>query len=162
MISADRVGGWKNHYARMIRWQERACSALDDLPNTDFHDALDTALAYFVWCHSLRDWLIKDSALNQNDIDNQLAKHITWKIVRDLANRSKHLKITQNPLDSEWSVSREYDPFAITLEGKERHHMNLYFDGDKYRLRDIIKRSGNMWQQVFIDTQLIINSTDAR
>jgi hypothetical protein len=112
MTSADRAGGWNNQFRRMQRWQDRAKLALADLPNTQFHDALDVALAYFVWCHSMRDWLIKDNAMTRNEVDSQLSNHATWKIVRDLANRSKHLKITCNPADAEWAVSREYDHFA--------------------------------------------------
>lgn len=132
MTSADQVGGWKNHYLRMRRWEDRAKSALHGLPRIEFHDALDFTLAYFVWCHSLRDWLIKDGALTKEEVNIQLAKDATWNIVRDLANRSKHLIITQSPTDAEWSVSREYDHFALLIEKRERHHINLFFEGKKH------------------------------
>ena len=155
MNSADRVGGWKNQYARMRRWGTRAITALSDLPRTDFHTASDTTLAYFVWCHSLRDWLIKDNALTAEQVNIQLRKHSTWKMVRDLANRSKHLTITQNPTDSEWSVAREYDPFALLIEGRERHHLNLYFQGQKYRLAQVVTDSDDMWRQVLSDTNMV-------
>lgn len=148
MNSADRYGGWRNQYARMQRWETRAQNAIQNLPRTDFDDALDLALAYFVWCHSMRDWLIRDQVFERNALDNTLLEHPVWRIVRDVSNRSKHLILTQKPADAEWSVAREYDPFAIILEGRERHHLNLYFDGKKHRLSDVISRSSQMWRVV--------------
>jgi len=155
MQSADRHGGWYNHFKRTKRWQTRATAALIDLPHTDFHEALDSSLAYFVWCHSLRDWLIKDEAISKSAIDDALKAYPEWKIVRDLANRSRHLMITQKPTDADWTVSREYDPFAPTIEGRERHHVNLFFNGHKYRLADLIIKTCDMWGKVLDDSSLI-------
>ncbi len=104
MLGADRHGGWLNHFKRTKRWGVRAIAALADLPATDFREALDFSLAYFVWCHSLREWLIKDQAASQSVIDSALKAYPEWRIVRDLANRSRHLVITQNPADAEWAV----------------------------------------------------------
>ncbi len=155
MLSADRQGGWLNHFKRTKRWEARATAALADLPNTDFYEALDYSLAFFVWSHSLREWLIKDQALSQSTIDTALKAYPEWRVVRDLANRSRHLVITQKPTDSEWAVFREYDPFAPAIEGRERHHVNLFFNGQKWRLSDLIVKSGRMWHQVLIDSRLI-------
>ena len=155
MLSADRVGGWANHYRRCERWKSRAAAALDDLPAADFHTAMDFALAYFVWSHSLREWLIKDGALNKEALDVKLQQNPTWRIVRDLANRSRHLVITQSPSDAEWSVAREYDNFAVWIEGRERHHVNLFFDGQKHRLVDVVHSAGRMWQKVLSDAGLV-------
>lgn len=145
---ADRAGGWKTHFERTKRWEQRALKALTDLPSVDFHEALDFALAYFVWCHSLRDWLIKDGAISKNELDDSLKQHPEWKIVRDLANRSRHLVLTQSPTDGEWAVFREYEPFALQVEGRERHHLNLLFDGEKHRVSDLVSRSSRMWDDV--------------
>ncbi|PIE12174.1 MAG: hypothetical protein CSA70_10545 [Rhodobacterales bacterium] len=155
MQGADRVGGWRNHFNRCERWQSRAQSALNDLSNTEFHEALDFALAYFVWCHSLRDWLLKDGALKRDDLDAQLASYPQWSIVRDVANRSKHLKITMKSKDAEWSMSREYDPLAVVIEGRERCHLNLFFDGKKHRLSEVVGLAGEMWRKILSDEGLI-------
>ena len=154
MQGADRVGGWVNHFKRTKRWEERAAGALSNLPVTDFHDALDYSLAYFVWCHSLREWLIKDGATTQGKIDRVLMVYPEWKIIRDLANRSRHLILTQKPTDADWSVFREYDPFAPAIEGRERHHVNLFFGGRKYRLLNLVRDAGSMWEQVLVDMEL--------
>ena len=118
------------------------------MPDVDFHEALDLTLAYFVWCHSVRDWLIKDCAVTSRWLDDQLLAYPVWKIVRDIANRSKHLRITRNPTDADWVISREYDHFAILIEGRERHHMILYFNGKKERVSDVVRRAARMWDEI--------------
>lgn len=152
---ADRVGGWTNHFKRTKRWQERAVDALANLSMVEFNQALDYALAYFVWCHSLREWLIKDGAFPKHELDDCLRRHPEWKIVRDLANRSRHLVLIQNPTDKDWAVFREYDHFASQLEGREKHHMNLFFNGQRHRLIDIILASSLMWEQVLSSKELL-------
>ncbi|OSQ28481.1 hypothetical protein TH468_18170 [Thalassospira sp. MCCC 1A03138] len=139
----------------MLRWQRRAIDAGKDLPRTDFNDTLDIALAYFIWSHSLRDWIIKDGAITSAEIDNNLSRYPVWQIVRDVANRSKHLKLTQNPKDADWFVRREYDSFSIVLEGRERHHINLFFDGKKHRLTDVILESSEMWKEILLNQKML-------
>jgi hypothetical protein len=132
----------------------RALATLADLPRTDFLEALDFSLAYFVWCHSLREWLIKDNAVGQDVIDSALSAYLEWKIVRDLANRSRHLVITQNPTDPDWAVFREYDPFAPHLEGRERHHVVLLFEGRQHRVTELVRTTGQMWECVLVKLEL--------
>ena len=154
MLGADRHGGWKNHLERTKRWEMRARAALADLPRTDFQEALDFSLAYFVWSHSLREWLIKDNAVGQQVIDTALSAYPEWKILRDLANRSRHLVITQNPTDPDWAVFRVYDPFAPHLEGRERHHLNLFFDGRQHRVAELVHTTNQMWESVLLELKL--------
>ena len=160
-MGADRVGGWQNHFRRMERWQERATTALGDLPQTEFHDALDFALAYFVWAHSLREWLVKDEVVKAKRLKGLLERETTWPMVKDLANRSRHFKITRDPTDRDWTVRREFDYFAIRLEGRERHHVNLYFGGEKHRLIDVVASTGKMWGRVLQAVELDVDSFSA-
>ncbi|QDL91988.1 hypothetical protein FDP22_09495 [Paroceanicella profunda] len=145
MPSADNVTGWKNHFRRTRRWRDRALSELMDLPRTDFHDAIDYSLAYFVWSHSLRDWLIGDGVAKKDDLDRILSVYDEWKIARDLANRTRHFKITRSPTDPYWAVSREYDSMSANVE---RHHINLYFNKKKANLANIVCRTSDMWDEV--------------
>ncbi len=157
MLGADRHQGWFSHFERMKQWETRATIALEDLPHTDFHEALDYSLAYFVWCHSLREWIIKDKAMSLSTVEDALKVYPEWKIVRDLANRSRHLVITQKPTDAEWSVFREYDPFAPTIEGRERVYVNLFFNSRKYRLVELVGKAGRMWDRVLADAGLLVS-----
>lgn len=155
MRSADNAAGWLSHYRRTLRWAERAEQLLEALPETDFHDALDFTLAYFVWCHSLRDWLIKTGALDENTINAELKKYPEWKRVRDLGNRQRHPVLTQNPTDADWAMAREYDVFSPVLEGRERHHLNLYFDGEKLLVLPLLRKSRSMWQSILEEKGLV-------
>lgn len=147
-FSADTSGGWTNHYRRMRRWEVRSLKALNDLPSADFHDAVDFSLAYFVWCHSLREWLLNDKVFSQSALDAELAKYEVWPLCRDIANRTRHLELNRNPTDKDWSAYREYDPFAPTIEGRERHISNIMFNGRKWRTSDAITAATAMWEKI--------------
>ena len=147
-FSADTAGGWKNHYRRMRRWEARSLKVLNDLPSSDFHDAMDFSLAYFLWCHSLREWLLNDKVFCKEALDTELAKYEIWPLCRDIANRPRHLELERNPTDKDWSVYREYEPFAPIIEGRERHIANIMFDGKKWRTSDAIKAASDMWEKI--------------
>jgi hypothetical protein len=137
-FSADTSGGWKNHYHRTLRWENRSREALNDLPHTNFQDAIDFSLAYFVWSHSLRDWLV----------NSKLAQHEIWALCSDVANRTRHFELNRNPTDKDWSAYREYDPFGPLLEQRERHMANIMFDGKKWRIVYAISASAQMWREI--------------
>lgn len=145
----------------MERWQRRTTDVLSNLQNAEFHDALDFALAYFIWSHSLLEWLVKDDVVSKNKLDTCLEANKDWKtywpIVRDLANRSRHMVIDRDPKDADWFVLREYDVFAVHVEGRERHHMVLFHDKQKYRLLDVVTASGAMWRHVLSDLGLSVD-----
>ena len=75
-------------------------------------DIVDLALSYFVWCHSLREWLVRGKVMDAKVLDENLGRYPQWKICRDIANRCRHYDLTTNPSDKHWSIGREYDPFA--------------------------------------------------
>ena len=149
-FSADTNGGWKNHYKRMRRWEVRSLGALNDLPASKFSDAVDFSLAYFLWCHSLRDWLKNDNVFTEEALQAELAKYEVWPLCRDIANRVRHLELRDKPTDKDWSAYREYDPFAPVIEGHERHIANIMFNGKKWRISDAIKAASDMWEEITI------------
>jgi hypothetical protein len=154
-FSADAHGGWKNHYRRMLRWKKRSIMALSNLPISDFDDAHDLALAYFVWCHSLRDWLTNDNAIEKDSLNRELSGYPIWQLTRDVANRTRHFEMNQHPRDSEWSTYRAYDPFSIQIEGRERHVALLMFDGRRWEIKDAIVQSADMWAVILASHNLL-------
>ncbi|MEM9377571.1 MAG: hypothetical protein AAGA72_15240 [Pseudomonadota bacterium] len=149
-FSADTIGGWENHFKRMGRWKERVFAETENLSG-NFHTALDFVLAYFVWAHSMRDWLI-NSGVPQNDLDQELRKFDQWTICRDIANRSRHLKLTRNPRDADWSIARELD-FVSHLQGREEQRMFLVSVDKKYDVRLLVLRTNEMWEEVLVSLQ---------
>lgn len=146
-FSADTIGGWQNHFDRMGRWQSRALTAANNPADYDFADATDFVLAYFLWCHSLRDWLLK-SGVPQADLDRELSQYPIWKICRDVANRTRHLKLTMNPNDKDWSIGREYDTWAKHEDRSEKHVLFLVANDRKYRVNDLVHQSYEMWKNI--------------
>lgn len=146
--SADTIGGWQNHFNRLERWKGRVLVSMADTSKADFHEVNDFALTYFMWCHSLRDWLIKSETISERELDCELSQHIEWAVCRDIANRSRHFKITRNPRDADWSISREYDVWAKAENRPERHILNVFSDDRIFRVDDLVNRTFEMWKSI--------------
>lgn len=153
--SADTIGGWKNHYDRMRRWEARSLGALKDLPRSSFHDAIDFTLAYFLWSHSFLEWLHESGEAEKAELSKKLKQYRVWPLCRDIANRVRHFDLRHNPTDKNWSAYREYLPFESQITGEERHVANVIFDGRKWDLSDAILESAKMWKEVVRDLEKI-------
>jgi hypothetical protein len=149
-FSADASGGWKNHYRRMKRWEQRSLQTLRNLPLSDFHDALDFSIAYFLWCHSLREWLINDNVMTEEELNSELSKYSVWKLCRDIANRTRHFELKRNPTDKDWACYREYEPFSSIIEKRERHRVYVIHDGRKWETSEAIIQTAEMWKQIIL------------
>lgn len=150
-LSADTNGGWRNHYRRMLRWENRSLAALRNLPETDFQDAIDFSLAYFLWCHSLLEWLHEDGAMDKLELTPQLNSYAVWPLCRDIANRVRHFDLRNKPTDKDWVAYREYLPFESHIEGRAKHVANLMFDRRKWRIADAISEASKMWKTILHD-----------
>lgn len=149
--SADTNDGWHNHYRRVRRWEKRSLDALRNLPESDFHEAIDFSLAYFLWCHSLAEWLHEDGAIDKAELSKKLNSYPVWPLCRDIANRVRHFDLRNKPTDKDWSAFREYLPFDSQIAGKERHVANIMFDGRKWRITEAISEASKMWDEIIHD-----------
>jgi hypothetical protein len=148
-LSADTFGGWKNHFQRMERWKQRCLAALEkDYGEEASCDVVDFALSYFVWCHSMREWLTEGNAIEQSVLDEDLKKHAEWKICRDIANRCRHYNLRMNPTDKDWSIGREFDPFATSENALPRYKIFLIFNDEKLELVPILTNTHQMWKSI--------------
>lgn len=146
--SADTIGGWQNHFKRLERWKNRVLESMEDTSKADLHDVNDFVLAYFMWCHSLRDWLIKSETIDKDELDFELSHFVEWPVCRDIANRNRHFKITRNPRDKDWSIGREYDWQAKGENRPERHKL-FVVSGDRiFNVDDLVNRTFEMWRQI--------------
>lgn len=141
--SADRTGGWKNHFARLTRWKQRIEKAFENPTDYDFHDVNDFVLTYFVWCHSGREWLINSGVVRAKFLDMQLSRFVEWEVCRDIANRQRHFEINRKPRDKDWSIGREYNPF-----NPEQHKLNIYSGDRIFDALDLMERSHRMWEEI--------------
>ncbi len=123
-------------------------SAMADDEACDIHVVFDFALAYFVWCHSLREWVINDGAMPKDKLDVELQQYDVWPVVRDIANRSRHLDLKFNPKDKDWSMKREFDMFGEMTGRTRRHILNLWSGQDHYKVDELVNRSFDMWSSI--------------
>ncbi|QXX27523.1 hypothetical protein JMJ84_14030 [Salmonella enterica subsp. salamae] len=64
----------------------------------DKEDYDDDVISFFIHCYHIRDWIIELNTLNikSGQVDIFINKHQALKICADLANGSKHCKLTRS------------------------------------------------------------------
>ncbi|EEB7841207.1 hypothetical protein GNY41_22395, partial [Salmonella enterica subsp. enterica] len=64
----------------------------------DKEDYDDDVVSFFIHCYHIRDWIIELNTLNikSGQVDTFINKHQALKICADLANGSKHCKLTRS------------------------------------------------------------------
>ena len=88
------IKSYKQQYERMLRYLDRLKSQ-----NGDQNEYIDDIFSFFQNCYNLKDWLKNDNALPssvRNKIENEVDLSNTLRIVADLANRTKHLKLSKH------------------------------------------------------------------
>jgi|SRR6266487_1571412 len=88
--------GWQGQWARVQRRLDGVRDVYADTPSPGTEGALDSVLCFFEAIHHLRDWLGNDPAITVKEADcNALInKNLSLRLCGDLANGSKHLKLT--------------------------------------------------------------------
>lgn len=73
----------------------------------------DDVISFFIHCYHVRDWVIhlNKVGVSAKQVDEFINNHIPLKICADLANGSKHCKLTRN-------LRTERQPHFITKEHK--------------------------------------------
>ena len=58
----------------------------------------DDVISFFIHCYHIRDWIIQLNLkdITAQDIDSYINKHQSLKVCADLANGSKHCKLTRS------------------------------------------------------------------
>lgn len=106
-MSIESRHGWHDLYISLGAWPERIIEAVN-LGNRE-RDELDFYLSFFVQCHSLRDWALKNAIIEKDVIDMAIDSYDCMKLCRDIANRYKHLEISKPSMDANWSIWIDYD-----------------------------------------------------
>ena len=149
-LGAHLIKGWKGQLDRMERFYTRFTQT------EDATDALDYALTFFIYAHSLREWIVKYEQLDKTRFDSSWNDFVTrypeMKISRDICNVTKHLQLTQSAsLDKNFATIWAYDPFVnkksewIIYFGDRRMSlgtlMHLVLTGWKHFAREELKLS---------------------
>jgi hypothetical protein len=110
-LSEHSGSGWQGQLARVARWHERVqgLGSRDDLMISPI-TAFDYLYAFFQNCYHLRDWLKNSGALSESDLQRFMTDNMAMAVCRDIANGTKHLKITSPTMDANPAFGREYHP----------------------------------------------------
>lgn len=145
--SLHRRRGWRTHWAQVKRWHARLMRA----PNRA--DAEDFAYAFFQACYVLRDWLPrKDFPLLE--VEAFIEKHAEMRLCRDLANMTKHGRLTRSSTGREPSFAREYRSSG-TGSFDSDSDLVLLSQWEKHDPREIATRCLTLWEQFFASRDIV-------
>lgn len=144
--SADSHLGWIDHYQRMKRWEKRAQNVAVRKISTQTPETLDFALAYFLWAHSFREWLIQTDTLEKELLDSFLNAKTEWFLCRDIANRVRHYDLQRKPTDNDFVILYRLD-IGAAISGLDRQVIpGVSHDGRYVEFSDAIALIGAMWE----------------
>lgn len=149
-LGAHLINGWKGQFDRMERFYLRFTQA------EDAQDALDFALTFFIFAHSLREWIMKYEQLDKATFDKHwtdfVAQYPEMKVSRDICNVTKHLQLTQPAsLDKHFAVLWAYDPFV-----KKKSEWVIHFGERRMSLGTLMDQILTGWKS-FITQELKID-----
>lgn len=83
---------------RYLKRMEKIYSGIFSSSGHDKEDYDDDVVSFFIHCYHIRDWIIELNTLNikSGQVDIFINKHQALKICADLANGSKHCKLTRS------------------------------------------------------------------
>jgi len=107
--SWERTPGWRGQFDRARRWRQRLLASAGKA-DADF--TFDAALAFFINCYHVRDWLERSGEIGKSALDQLFTDSFALRVCADLANIAKHYDLTNTPrMTRQLSVACEYaDP----------------------------------------------------
>ncbi|MHB1213842.1 MAG: hypothetical protein ACYCY9_02540 [Thiobacillus sp.] len=88
-------------FERVNRYLKRINEIYSGVFSSTGHDKYqydDDVISFFIHCYHIRDWVIhlNKVGINARQVDNFINQHLALKICADLANGSKHCRLTRN------------------------------------------------------------------
>jgi hypothetical protein len=153
--------GYKEQYDRVKRWLERIEN--QNVPSLTY---LDYMWAYFQNCWALKDWIKNDDSVPIAIKKKMRVEKTFFKdcpnilITADLANRSKHLTLTQQP-----RVGAKVESIGVTMHvsavgsgipARSEHHYCVVGDsGDLGDGLKIAQRAMEEWTRLLQESGLL-------
>jgi len=87
-------------FARTKRYLERIRNIYSGMFSSSGHDKDsydDDVISFFIHCYHVRDWIVhlNTAGITAKQVDSFINKHMPLKICADLANGSKHYRLTR-------------------------------------------------------------------
>jgi hypothetical protein len=132
---------WEQQWKRVGRWFSRfreTASGRDHHRESEYYQ--DEVYTFFQNCHHLKDWLKNDSASADatSDVEDFISSSPPLRLCADLANGSKHLKLTRRArVDPKTKIGSRH--FSLELgDGRPRI-------AAKYQVEAAGKRQDAFW-----------------
>jgi hypothetical protein len=150
--------GWRSQWARVERRLEDVRAVYSGREGgTD--DAVDTTQSFFEAIHHLKDWLGNDlsSGLTKADGDRLIGGSKDLQLCADLANGSKHLKLTSSRSGDQTTTIGRND-VTISPETGVAHRFYVQSAGAEYDVLKIADDAVDQWRR-FLTARGLISSS---
>ena len=145
VLNCEPMDAWEpilEQWQRIHRWHGRLLLAMEALPSTDARQQAevdDMAMAFFMHCYHLKDWLIEALLVNKAKIRKEFVHlHPAIQVCRDLANGAKHLSLRQP------SLGETHSPRPTLLWEAGYPHVKLAQHA--WTLADLAQECLSLWQ----------------
>lgn len=111
--------------------------------------AIDTVLSFFEAIHHLKDWLENDpiSGITKDEGDSLINRSLMLRLCADLANGSKHLKLTRSRTGDKSTDITRNDVTVFAGTGTAAHRFYVQSGKKEYDVLCIAEATVEEWTQ---------------
>jgi hypothetical protein len=145
--SLHRVGGWKEQFERVRRWNERVQRTSPHSRERPFAtEQLDDVYAFFMNCYHLRDLLKNSKVIGQDKLDDFFAKNPEMQVCQDICNGLKHFDLSRAKVDPEFIIGRKFE-YAAGLLNSPHGRVGLFVMAgrNQYDLYELTETCTRLW-----------------
>jgi hypothetical protein len=149
--------GWQSQWERVQRRLHDVRAVYTGRPGgTDA--AIDTVQSFFEAVHHLKDWLRNDpsSGVTKAAGDFLIKGSTTLQLCADLANGSKHLKLTTSRSGDLSTTIARNDVTVFVGTGTSAHRFYVASDGREYDVLQLAEDATAQWHE-FLSSQGLID-----
>jgi len=156
-------------FERTKRYLERIRALYAGMFSSSGHDKDaydDDVISFFIHCHHVSDWIIhlNTVGITAKQMDNFINQHMPLKICTDLANGSKHCKLTRSmrTLKQPHIVGKERRSSTWTTGNGGAEHMKSKYTilagSEVYDALELAEECVQLWTQVIEEIKTHNNS----
>jgi hypothetical protein len=149
--------GWQSQWERVQRRLDDVRAVYTGRPGGTAV-AIDTVQSFFEAVHHLKDWLGNDlsSGITRDDGDSLIDRSTTLQLCADLANGSKHFKLTRRTRtgDPATGIARN-DVTVFVGTGTSAHRFYVQSAGTEYDVLQLAEDAVVEWHKFLSDQGLI-------
>jgi len=139
------------HIQRVNRWYTRLNNLYRGSIQEHPEMALDQMLVFFIFCHQLKDWMIKETSIPKLLIEEYVSQNACLAICADLANGVKHLGVGDRHAPRTGGDLRAREAYIITDSGSVLPRPIITLDGEQVDVEDLATECIQKWN-VFLQS----------